>query len=763
MRKNQLTICLLLFMISLSAQSDLKLGQWKSHLPYQQARSITQSESTVYFASPWSLFMIEKDENSVQFMSKVEGLSDVGMGVIKYVPARETLIASYKNSNIDLLKPTRIVNLPFIKEDPNIIGDKSIYNIHLEGEDLAYLACGFGVVELNVEREEFGFTVKMNLKVNDVIVYEGDFYAATDEGIYRAPNDGSLNLQDFGNWTLLGAEEGFPDDYSARALELYNDGLYLDIDNVLYSYSNGALTEVHNEANHEMVFLTAEGSHLIMGVNCAVSDSCSGGRVLFFDQSLSLQYSGNNCVNSAFYAIEDQTGQIWYSDRQDKVRIADMAGGDCIQQRYNSPYSHEAIEIVVDENDVYVTTTVPPANNTNGFYRLQENSWTNFNGLFNSAVSDIFMAYRAAVHPENKKVYIGTFAQGIWEMDGEDFIRYDNTNSSLQTSTAQTSQVQIGGLAFDQNNDLWVTNYRAPNPLAVLRNDGTWQNDFSLPFTALQDVIVDESGNKWCLVDGSGQGVLVFNEGDPNISSDDMVRTITTANSALPNNRVNCLVMDLDGDIWLGTDEGVIVFECGSNVFSPQCRGSLRIVDVGGFGGFLLQTESVQTIAVDGANRKWFGTTNGVFVQSPNGEELIAFFDKDNSPLFDNLISDIAINQISGEVYIGTGSGLISVRGEATEGGTRHANEVYAFPNPVQPDYTGPIAIKGLPRDADVKITDVRGQLVFETQALGGQAIWDGRDYTGRKAASGVYLVFSTSKQLLDNPDAQVTKILFMK
>jgi len=197
MRKNQLIFCLLFFTTLLSAQSDLKLGQWKSHLPYQLGRSITQSETTMYFASPWSLFMIDKGENSVQFMSKVEGLSDVGMGVIKYVPAYETLIASYKNSNIDLIKPTRIVNLPFIKEDPNIIGDKNIYSIHLEGDDLAYLACGFGVVQLNVDREEFGFTTKMNLKVSDVLVYEDEIYAATAEGIYRIPNNENINLQDF--------------------------------------------------------------------------------------------------------------------------------------------------------------------------------------------------------------------------------------------------------------------------------------------------------------------------------------------------------------------------------------------------------------------------------------------------------------------------------------------------------------------------------------------------------------------------------------
>jgi len=210
--------------------------------------------------------------------------------------------------------------------------------------------------------------------------------------------------------------------------------------------------------------------------------------------------------------------------------------------------------------------------------------------------------------------------------------------------------------------------------------------------------------------------------------------------------------------------EGVYVFECGSNVFDASCTGSRRIVNVGGFNAYLLETEDVRAIAVDGANRKWFGSMNGVFVQSPNGEEQIAFFDKDNSPLFDNTITEIAINPANGDVFIGTGKGLISLRSEAQTGGVIHDSEVYAYPNPVRPDYDGPIAIRGLPRDANVKITDVNGQLIFETKALGGQAIWDGKDYNGRKASSGVYLVFSITnpRKTLNNPNTFVTKILMI-
>ncbi len=760
MRKNQLIFYILFFSGILSAQSDLKIGQWKAHLPYHQSRSITQSETTVYYASTYSIFMIEKDENSVQFMSKVEGLSDREPEVLKYAPAHETLIVSYKNSNIDLIKPTRIVNLPFIQQDPNIIGDKQVYNIFLADDDLAYLACGFGVVELNVDREEFGFTTKMNQKVNDVIIHNGMFYAATEIGIYQISYDGSTNLQDFGNWKLLGIEEGFPEDYSSNSLEVYDGKLYCSInDTLLYSYNNSTLTEIYQEEGFEITFLSAEGAHLLVGLGC-IGD-CTG-KVLFFDENLNTQRSGDRCVSRTRYAIEDEAGGVWYSDKWDAIRISNSPEGDCVRQTYNSPYTHHATELVTYGDELFVASVASPIHSTNGFYHLNNGDWTNYNALFHDDLFGMESAYRIAVHPENEKVYIGSLSDGLWEKEEDSFQLFDESNSLLRVGS-DPGRIRVSGLAFDENNDLWMSNNTSANPIIVLRNDGTWQNNFTSIVKELRQVVIDNAGNKWFQVDGSGQGIVVFNENDITDPTDDMIRSITSSNSSLPTNEVNCLAVDLDGDVWVGTDEGVIVFECGANVFDSQCRGSRRIVEVDGFNAYLLETENVTTIAVDGANRKWIGTNNGVFVQSANGEEQIAFFDEDNSPLFDNNINDIAINDRSGEIFIGTASGLISIRGEATGGGSRHESTVYAYPNPVRSDYNGPIAIKGLPRDADVKITDIKGQLIYETKALGGQAIWDGRDYNGRKAASGVYLVFSTSKEVLDNPDANVTKILFMK
>jgi hypothetical protein len=192
----------------------------------------------------------------------------------------------------------------------------------------------------------------------------------------------------------------------------------------------------------------------------------------------------------------------------------------------------------------------------------------------------------------------------------------------------------------------------------------------------------------------------------------------------------------------------------GSN-FDAQKPGIVE----GGFFYPLLENEKITCMVVDGSNRKWIGTEKGgVFLISADGSQQIQNFNIDNSPLLSNTIFSIAINSESGEVFIATDEGLVSYRGDATDG-TDVYGKVYAFPNPVRPNYTGPIAIKGLLRDADVKITDIAGRIVYQTKANGGTAVWNGNDFNGERARTGVYLVFSTNS---DGTQTNVTKIMLV-
>ena len=245
-----------------------------------------------------------------------------------------------------------------------------------------------------------------------------------------------------------------------------------------------------------------------------------------------------------------------------------------------------------------------------------------------------------------------------------------------------------------------------------------------------------------------GGGIIVYDDNNtPEIPSDDQdIRlSVNKGSGGLPSNEVLSIAKDKDGEIWIGTTKGPAVFYNPEEVFGINGDAQQVLVEADGYVEPIIANESVSAIAVDGANRKWFGTrSSGVFVYSPDGSEQIHHFDTENSPLFSNNINDISINGKTGEVFIATDKGLISYRGEATNGQEAHGN-VLVYPNPVRESYTGPIAIKNITNDADVKITDIAGNLVRSLSAYGGQAVWDGKNAFGERPNSGVYLVFTSN------------------
>ena len=394
-------------------------------------------------------------------------------------------------------------------------------------------------------------------------------------------------------------------------------------------------------------------------------------------------------------------------------------------------------------------------------------NWTTINQFNNPALAATGLEnfFRILPHPTENKLYVGSYWGGLLEYDYENFTVYNSSNSSLRFAVGDVRE-RVSGLAFDDDNNLWITNYLAERPLSVLKADGTWRS-FDLPcsnITNVSQIVVDHRGYKWIMLYSKSASLIVYDDnGTIDNDSDDPCIQLSSFNTAIPSNSLFSIAVDLEGDIWVGTAEGPVVFDGGADIFGGH-EGSRIKVEQDGVLNFLFGEETIYTIAVDGANRKWFGTSSGVFVQSPAGNEEVASYNTSNSPMLSNRIIDIAIDNNNGIVYIATNGGIMSLRTDAIEGDLIHSSDVYAWPNPVRPDHDGPIAIRGLARDAVVKITDIRGQILFETRSLGGQAIWDGKDLNGEPAETGVYLVFSTAgSDGFNKPDALVTKILVVK
>ncbi len=256
---------------------------------------------------------------------------------------------------------------------------------------------------------------------------------------------------------------------------------------------------------------------------------------------------------------------------------------------------------------------------------------------------------------------------------------------------------------------------------------------------------------------------MVFDEGNLDDDSDDRTRLMRAQLGAgdLPSDEVLCIEEDLDGEIWVGTDAGIAVFYSPFDALEENFSDARKIlVEQDGVFQFLLEGQLVSAIAVDGANRKWLGTVDaGLFLMSEDGTEEIARFTTENSPLLSNNIRDIEIDPKTGEVFIATQEGIVSYISDATAGnGTNECTKVY--PNPVRENYSGPISITGLKRDSEVRVTDVRGNLIFKSVSNGGTAIWDGTNTNGARVATGVYFALSSDTE---GESTCVSKILVIK
>jgi hypothetical protein len=771
MLKSIFTFIFLLLFFGLFAQSDIPIGVWKSHLAYKEGIWVAQSDQSVFYAAAKGLMILSKEDNSVRFLSREDGLSDVSISKIFFDPFNSQLIIFYDDSNIDILSDgDEITNISSIKDNRTVIGSKKVNDFHVINENLAYLATDFGILSFNLKRREFVNTTFTPFAINAIGFLNNQIYAASDNGIFFL-SVSDLNPADFGRWQKVSGIAGLPQNYKVDVFEVFNGKLYFTVDNVLFSGNNEiGFTEIYQPLNgFDINFLSASDKNIIIG-NRDFGNNRS--KIDYINASGDIKTGIDNCTGRLTYAVEDTDGKIWFADEWSPIKYSENIEWGCQRFEYNSPLGNRTGEINFKGKKVFIAGGGATEDYQNpagsfGFYVYEDKIWTNYQieNLPAIGIYDIPYIQTVVPHPKNDDVYIGSYWNGMLKWNSEDnsteHFNKDNTNRIFLPRVGDTLRTRVPFMMFDNKDNLWITNFGASRPLVVMTKDGQWQNFSMSGNNNLAKMTIDKNQNKWFSVQGVGNGLLVFNEGsDIFDTSDDKIRYITSANSEIKANRVHTVFSDLNGSVWVGTSEGPVIFDC-ADPFNNNCTGATRKVIEDGIPAILLKTEEILSIVADGANRKWLGTRNGIFVLSPSGDTLITKYDTKNSPLLDNVVRYMAFNGETGEMWISSNNGIQSLRTTTTTGGRVHS-DVYVFPNPVRPEYQGIIAINGLVRDANVKITDMNGRLVHETIADGGQAIWDAKDYTGKRVASGVYLVFSSSQEVSNDPETLVTKILVM-
>lgn len=762
------------FFIRLNAQ-QIAIGQWRDELPYALCNSVTDAGDRVYGSTPYAVLSVIKEDHSVTRITKINGLSDVGISCINFNKTNQTLVIAYTNANIDLIKNNVIINISDIKRK-TILGNKTINSIYFIGTN-AYLSCGFGIVVLDLEKEEIKDTYYIGkdgaqVNVMGITMDQNDsLFAATEKGIYKAYYK-DPNLANYSNW-----RKDIRIDTSAtyNTITYFSEQVIVNkrtssSSDTMYTWHNGTWEKFDQGIYTPVLNIKSNSSYLVI---------THKNLLRIYDPAFLLLYQINNYFpggTTPLDAVPDENNFIWIGDTYYGMIAFDMKQNIFNHYNLSGPLTIKAFSLAIKDNDLYIArggrnSSYDRLWNPAQIYHFNNSDWYNISGANNSQLYNYSDVVVITVDPfDSKRVYAGTWGRGLLEFYDNTLVnRYTESNSTLRhhALSSDTADIRVGGLAFDPSGNLWVVNTANNHCLSMKKGDN-WTG-FNIPKVNESDLgqlMIDSYGQKWIQMRYTNlnpYSVLVFSDNGTydNTGDDKSIKlNSTVGNGNIPGNLVYSMATDKNGEVWVGTEDGVAVFYSPEKIFTGQDFDAQRIlVEQDGYVQYLLENEIVNAIAIDGANRKWMGTDRGgVYLFSEDGTKQIYHFTAENSPLLSNRVTSIVINNITGEVFFATDNGVISFKGTATEGAESFEN-VYAYPNPVRDGYDGYIAIKGLVTNAQVKITDINGNLVNTAKAEGGQAIWDGTNLNGKRARSGVYLVFAATE---DGSEKIVTKILIV-
>ena len=755
-----LSFCWILLFQS-QGQSIPPIGQWREHVPFSNSFYVVQSGGLVYSAFPFGYIVYDPVKKELQRKTKLSGLN--GSRIIKFAkdPATEKIAVVYSNFNMDIIEEDKVFNIPdiFLKATA---ADKTVNNLVWQN-NLLYVSTNLGIIVVDPIKKEIKDTYKTatqlpGSRINQVALLGNDIYAATSTGIKRT----ALNVQWPGNlndWfletdNLLGSGEYQTIfNWKGNLVVQKKDSVFIKV---------GAIWKTLYISQKPISAINASGDKLFIMV------SINGvGSILQFSSPVESYLTFNSAfLSMPFYSAVSSDG-LWVADQ--KNGLLKISGSNTEKINIDAPADIAKGRGRYFNGDIIASSGSINADwkgelNPNGFFIFDGNNWTNYikqENLLPDSVLDIVDVVRNAA---NNKLYAASYGGGLVELD-KGKIKIFKQGSPISSSLNTPGKYLISGLAMDQKQNLWITNFGSAQSLLVKKSDDSWTS-FNIPFAftenAVGKIMIDASNRKW-IISPKGNGLFCFDDkGTIDQKNDDSWRFFQQGKGRgnLPSSNVLSVAFDRDGFIWVGTDKGIGIIQCTNNIFSSVgCEAILPVVKQDNFNGLLFGEESVNDIAVDGANRKWVATDNGVWLISPDGQQIIYHFNESNSNLLSDHVFQVVVQEKTGEVFFFTENGICSFVGTATEPAIEKLRPV-VFPNPVPSGYNGTIAIRGLKENAWVRITELDGKLVYQTRSLGGQAIWNGRTYKGEKISSGVYLVMVSDEF---NEQQLATKIFFIK
>lgn len=757
-------IWLFLFLTS-SVFGQIGTGQWRLHVPNNKAIDIVAKNNVLYTAFESGLMEYDIDANEVSLWDNVNGLSDIQISCLGYEPVSKSVFIGYENGNLDQIKNNSVTNIPAIVL-AQIQGSKKIHKI-VSHEGYVYLATGFSIVKIDPDKQEVKDTyypTNGNVPIVDIAFRNDSIYALTKTQMYSGRTN-NIALADPTQWIVDSRIQPLTDpDVTYENIEVIGQDLFIQKNRSAYG-----IDSVYKVLDNSWDLVTNLGFELeiesLSTVNGKLAVHCDGISIVYNDDYSFFQVvnaytfggtpkpSNIVYVDNIFWVADQNNGLVRYFDEYSTSVIS--FPGPPRNEFYSMDWEDGKLVVaaggIKGKNPIYT----PP-----GVYIFEEEDWTQKSKenmtLWSNA--QIWDNLTVSINPKDKnQIATGAYSNvplSLLNIDGQVTDTFSYLNSTLTQSSEGNGLTLVSDVQYDNSGNLWMLNGFSSQPLKLMTSDKDWYA-FSCGSQAINrltyKMAIDYNDNIWFSV--FDNGLIGYQPGssitDP---SDDkyIALNIGPNSGALPSNGVTCVAVDFDNEIWIGTDNGFAVLYNSNNAFdaAPGEYNAQRIkLEFEGNVEYVLGNTFITDIEVDGANRKWFGTSNsGVILLSPDGLEIVKQFTKENSPLISDNIIDIEIDHKTGEVYIITDLGLVSYRGDATYEDPDYS-DVQIFPNPARPDFDGPITIQGIRYDSDVKITDVSGNVVFKTTSNGGTATWNGRMLDGTPVQTGVYLIWTAPNE----------------
>jgi len=750
----------------LFSQTDYS-NRWEDFYSYNNVKDFITVDERIYALADNAVFIYDINTQETEKLSSIVGFSGETTSAIHFNVSNRRLVIGYETGLLEVLNEDGSITISADIVNFNQSGEKQINHIS-EHNNKLYLSTPFAIVVYDVNNLEFGDTYfiganSTSVKINQTLIVNNQLFAATENGIYVASLS-NPNLIDFNNWQLL-----FSGNFTS--LTRFNGAIYASSGANLLTINNSTSTVVKTftstiesiKSNGQYLTVSTLREGIVFNSNLSEVFKSTSSALYNYTLNTSLTLGNSLLLATSEYGIL----QTSFSGNQNFLEI-----------HPDGPLSNKVFSIAALNKNVWFVyggynSAYVPTGNLKGYSHYNSSDW--FNMPF-TAASPIYDLVHITIDPnQENSVFISSYAQttsgnylsggGLLEVvDNQPLNFYTSENSPLEDlfpSDPNRITTRINGTVFDNQGNLWVTDALASNKLKKFTTGGSWQS-FDLrslqtnKAEELNTIKVDKSNSLW--IGTRRNGAYVYNE------TGNRKRALTTepTKGNLPHANVRTIAIDANNRAWLGTQSGLVVYNNVNGVFDASIYDAEPIIILDDeIPKKLLGDQTINTIAIDGADNKWFGTENGgVLYTNPNGQKTLASFNKDNSPLPSNKILKISVDTSTGKVFFATDKGVVAYNSKVAGFGDELA-AVYAYPNPALKKHQT-ITIDGkdgkhLPKGTNVKILDVAGNLVYETNVVegqevqGGKVVWNKTNLAGKKVASGIYIV------LLSNDDATET------